>query len=494
VINTAVDGILAIDERGKIEWLNPSALRIFGYSKEELIGKNINVLMPEPYHGEHDQYLKNYRDTKHAKIIGIGREVKGKRKDGSIFPLDLAVSEVRLGSRRMFTGIIRDITQRKEAERLLVEAKETAEAANKAKDQFLAMVSHELRTPLTPILAAVSFLENRKDLPREVHEEIASIRRNVEREAQIVDDLLNLTRVARGKIELHYEVVDAHLLLRTLLRESENEIDERDLVLTTALGAKNRNLWADPKRLQQVLSNLLHNAIKFSSVNGQISVRTSNPEEGRLRIEISDSGIGIEPEVLMRLFSPFEQGEKTINRSFGGLGLGLAISKGIVDLHGGVLSATSEGKGKGATFVLELTTVPAVPEETTPAAAPTEADDRPGVLLVEDHPDTLRIMAKLLRGMGYHVTVASSVKEALRVAEGRDFAVLVSDIGLPDGSGLDIVRQLKVGRSGLKAIAVSGFGQPEDLARSREAGFSEHLIKPVNFQRLESLLRQVTNN
>ena len=192
VINTAVDGILAIDERGQIEWLNPAASKIFGYTREEVIGKNINMLMPKPYHGEHDQYLKNYRDSGNAKIIGIGREVKGREEGWERVSAGPGGSEVKLGSRRMFTGIIRDITQRKEAEHSLVEAKEaaeaakeTAEAANKAKDQFLAMVSHEMRTPLTPILAAVSFLENRTDLPSDVQEEIKSIRRNVEREAQM---------------------------------------------------------------------------------------------------------------------------------------------------------------------------------------------------------------------------------------------------------------------------------------------------------------------
>lgn len=491
VITAAVDGIIAIDERGRIEWLNPAALRIFGYTQEELLGKNVNVLMPEPYHSEHDQYLANYRSTGHKKIIGIGREVRGRRKDGSTFPLDLAVSEVKLENRRLYTGIVRDITQRKEAEQSLLEAKDAAEAASKAKDHFLAMVSHELRTPLNPILVAVSFLEKKTNLDPEVQEEIGTIRRNVEHEAQIVDDLLNLTRLSRGKIELHTEAVDVHGVLRTMLGQFERELDGKDIALTVALRAKERYVWADPTRLMQVLTNLLHNAVKFTPSGGRIEIRTSNPSDGKLRAEIIDSGIGIEPEILQRLFNPFEQGEKTITRRFGGLGLGLAISKGIIDMHGGTLSATSAGKEKGATFTLELQTVQPVSDDT---AAHVATGLQPGqrVLLVEDHQDTMRIMAKLLRRLGYTVIPASTVKEALRLDQQESFDMLICDIGLPDGSGLDVVREMKR-RHAIKAIAVSGFGQPEDLSRSREAGFVDHLVKPLNFQKLETLLTQLSS-
>jgi PAS domain S-box-containing protein len=494
VINTAVDGIIAIDERGRIEWLNPAALRIFGYSAEELIGQNVHVLMPEPYHSQHNQYLSNYRQTGQAKIIGIGREVQGRRKDGTAFPIDLAISEVRLGDRRMFTGIVRDITQRKEAERLLVEAKEAAEAASRAKDQFLAIVSHELRTPLTPILGAVSFLESKADLDLDTRDVLSTIRRNVQHEAQLVDDLLNLTRLSRGKIELHHEVLDAHTLLRNLLTEFEAEFDGKKLALVTALRARDRHIWADPHRIQQVFSNLLSNAIKFTPEGGQISVRTLNADGDRLRIEFADSGIGIEPELLDRLFRPFEQGEKTITRRYGGLGLGLAISKGIVDLHGGKLAAYSEGKDKGATFVLEFCNVTAAEGPVSPAV-----HDLKGVklrvLLVEDHQDTLRVMGKMLKAMGCTVIPAASVREAVELAETEPFDVLVSDIGLPDGSGVDIIQRLQAKqKTAIKAIALSGFGQPEDLLRSRDAGFMDHLVKPIDFHRLETLLKQVADN
>lgn len=490
VIEAAVDGIIAIDERGIIEWLNPAATRIFGYPADEVIGKNVNILMPEPYHSQHDQYMSNYLHTGQRKIIGIGREVVGLRKDGTTFPVDLAVSEVKLGDRRMFTGIVRDITARKEQENALMAAKEAAEAASRAKDHFLAVVSHELRTPLTPILASTSAMQGRTDLPEDVMEDLATIRRNAEQEARLVDDLLNLTRLNRGKIELHQEVVDAHASLRTVLSQLQAEIDAKGLGTATGLRARDAHIWADPGRIQQVFSNLLSNAIKFTPEGGNIAIRTSNIE-GKLRIEISDTGIGIEPEVLERLFTPFEQGERTVTRKYGGLGLGLTISKGIMDLHHGTLAAQSAGRGQGATFVIELEAVPAVPADLQrPVPGQQSSASGRRVLLVEDHADTLAVLSRILRRFGFQVTAASCVKEAMSLAEAQEFDLLISDIGLPDGSGLDIMRSLKA-HHGIKGVAISGFGQTEDLARSREAGFAEHLVKPVNFQTLESVVQRL---
>jgi PAS domain S-box-containing protein len=494
IVDTAVDGIITIDEQGTIEWLNPAAINIFGYSWDELIGRNVKMLMPEPYHGEHDGYLRNYVRTGERRIIGIGREVVGRRKDGSTFPMDLAVSEVLLGERRLFTGIVRDITQRKAAEQELLRAKEAAETASRAKDQFIAAVSHELRTPLNPIMATARLLKQRGDLPDEVKQDLHVIHRNAAQEARLVDDLLHLTRLARGKIELHNEVVDVHALLRNVVGQFQEHIDVRHIDLLIGLRAERRHVWADPGRLQQVVANLLDNAVKFSEPNGRISVRTANTGDGHVRIEISDSGIGIEPQVLPRLFNPFEQGETTVTRKYGGLGMGLVISKGIVDLHRGKLTAHSDGRGQGATFTLDLPVMAAVPEVAHAAPAlqlqPKPAGVAFRVLLVEDHFDTLKVMERLLASFGCNVTTAMTVRQALEAAGKEHFDLLVSDIGLPDGSGIELMRRLGQEQQ-IKGIALSGFGQEDDLRRSKEAGFVEHLVKPVNFDLLHDVIQKV---
>ncbi|HEX8202272.1 MAG TPA: ATP-binding protein, partial [Isosphaeraceae bacterium] len=384
--------------------------------------------------------------------------------------------------------------QRHRYEEELTRSKETAEAASQAKDHFLAVLSHELRTPLTPVLASMTYIESQPDLPPDLRGEIMALRRNVEMEARLIDDLLDLTRISRGKIELRREVLDAHAALRNALEICQEEIEEKQLEVAQGLWAKRHQVWADPARLQQVFWNLIKNAIKFTPPDGRISLRTSNDDRGRFRFQIRDSGIGIEPEVLPRIFNAFEQGERTVTRQFGGLGLGLTLSKTLVDLHQGRLTAASEGRGHGATFTLELETVSLLPETSTPPAAVMTlgaAQKVLRILLVEDHKDTLRIISRLLGRLGYTVKTASSVRMALELAGGEAFDLLISDIGLPDGSGLEIMRTLRP--RAIKGIALSGFGMEDDLRKSREAGFAHHLIKPINFRTLEQVIHQVAN-
>jgi len=382
-------------------------------------------------------------------------------------------------------------------ERLLArerEARAEAEAASEAKDRFLATLSHELRTPLTPVLAVVSSLEAEGRIPPALRRSLDVIRRNVELEARLIDDLLDLTRIVRGKLELHPEVTDVlKVAEHTLEICCEQEMAAGRLRVVRDLRAADHRLWADPSRLTQVLWNLVNNAVKFTPAGGLVTVRSWS-EEGRLVLQVADTGIGIDPEVLPHVFGAFEQGRSRSPRGLGGLGLGLAISKAIVEMHGGSLTAESEGLGRGATFTVAL---PASLPKAEPAAAkPPEEIESPkstsrnlDILLVEDHADTAEAMADLLSLIGHRVTLAGTVAEALSAA-GRDrFDLVVSDLGLPDGSGLDVMRALAGG--GLPGIALSGYGMEEDVRQSLEAGFRKHLTKPVNLQRLEAAIRDV---
>lgn len=380
-------------------------------------------------------------------------------------------------------GTYEDVTALRQARLALEQAKESAEAANEAKDQFIAVLSHELRTPLTPVLAMVTAMEETDTIPERLRGDVETIHRNVELEARLIDDLLDVTRISQGKLILWQETVDAHLCFQSALEICKVDLESKHLQLSIQLDAPHHFVWADPARLRQVFWNLIKNAIKFTPEDGRIEIRSWN-EEARLKITIEDTGIGIQPEAIPRVFNAFEQGEVSRRRHFGGLGLGLSIAHAIMEMHQGKLTAKSEGKDKGACFIMELATVPAPlePSEAPPRYRP-EATQPRRILLVEDHEDTLRILARLLRKWGYVVTTASSVKTALERASEQNFDLLISDLGLPDGSGYDIVRQLD---EGFPAIALSGYGTDEDIRMSQEAGFAEHLTKPVSFQTLRA--------
>jgi signal transduction histidine kinase/CheY-like chemotaxis protein len=365
--------------------------------------------------------------------------------------------------------------------------------ASNAKDDFLAVLSHELRTPLTPALAAAGYLAEHGDLPEELREEVVGIRANVQLEARLIDDLLDLTRITRGKIELHLEAVDAHDLLRKTLEIVHEDVRQKQLDLVSDLAAPDHHVRADRVRLQQVFWNLLSNAVKFTARGGRITVRSRN-DGGHFTLEVTDTGVGIEPELQSRIFKAFEQGERSIARQFGGLGLGLTISKTLLDLQGGTISVRSEGKNHGASFDVTFQVVAA------PELKSREGSARAGtipegldLLLVDDHAQTLHVLSRLLRKRGHKVSTADSVKSALHLLDRARFDALISDIGLPDGNGCDVMRAAKQ-RQELRGIAVSGFGMDDDIRRSKEAGFEHHLTKPVDLNDLETCLGQITSH
>ncbi len=375
------------------------------------------------------------------------------------------------------------------ARRALHDALAKAEAANNAKDRFLAVLSHELRTPLAPVLATATLLLADPHLSPDLRESLEIIRRNVELEARLIDDLLDLTRVAKGKMPLTFSNVDAHVSIQHTIEICRSDIHRKRLELVTELFAERHFVQADSARLQQVFWNLVKNAVKFTPEAGRITIRSADDQE-RIRIDVSDTGMGIEPENLESIFNAFEQTGDTVTRHFGGLGLGLAISKALAEGQGGKLAAHSDGKGKGATFTIHLPSVP----ETKPSArqTPPPARDRSQrlrILLVEDHRDTAVVMSRLLRGLGHEVMTAPSVATSLQIAGEHVLDLVISDLGLPDGSGLDLMKQLRE-RHSLPVIAVSGYGMEDDLRQTQEAGFIAHLTKPVNFSQVEAVLLQ----
>ncbi len=386
-----------------------------------------------------------------------------------------------------------------ERQRVMQELKKAHDetlAASRAKDDFLATLSHELRTPLNPILLAASDAVTNLKLPAAIRADFEMVRKNVELEARLIDDLLDLTRVTRGKILLEKKLLDLHAVLKDAVANVQEEIKQREIVLAIKFGAMNRAIYADGVRLQQVFWNLLKNAVKFTPPRGRITVETAILGENKIQVKIMDTGIGMSPQELSRIFNAFSQGDHVSDTAhrFGGLGLGLVISQKLIEFHSGRIFAQSEGRDKGAVFTVELPLASRA-EINGNGITPDQSSDTSlvapakgvRILLVEDHEPTRNTLAQLLSRRSYEVVTAASLAEARALADKQDFNLLISDIGLPDGSGYDLMAEMGK-KSSIRGIALTGYGMEQDLARSQGAGFAVHLTKPIHIQSLESAL------
>src|SRR5216117_886558 len=382
------------------------------------------------------------------------------------------------------------MAERRRIEEELQQQKAVVETANRTKDQFLAMLSHELRTPLTPVISALEAIETEPGQTEDTREALAMIRRNVELETQLIDDLLDFTRIAKDKLQLRFAPVDAHLAISNVVEICRAEAKSKNLRVHLNLRANRHCVAADAAKFQQIIWNLLKNAIKFTPESGEIAISSSNPSPEVLTISVRDTGVGMESEVMQRIFDPFEQGNRSFERRFGGLGLGLAISKSLAQAHGGTLTARSEGRDRGSTFVLSMQTTSPAEGLGSPARASDETS-RQGlrILLVDDHQDTCAALDKLLVRRGHLVAATHNVRSAMEAAARNRFDLLISDIALPDGSGIDLMTQLQA-ISKMPGIAISGFGNNGDIEKSLEAGFCEHLIKPVKLEKLEAAMER----
>jgi signal transduction histidine kinase len=383
----------------------------------------------------------------------------------------------------------------------LTQANKEAVAASRAKDDFLAALSHELRTPLNPVLLLASDSAENPELPAEIRAQFATIRNNVELEARLIDDLLDITRITHGKLSLNTGWVDVHAVLKEAIATVQSELNQKQISLTLQLAEEPCAMKGDAVRLQQIFWNVLKNAVKFNSEGGRITVETSNFAEGKkIAVKIIDTGIGMTSHEISRIFNAFSQGDHAGSddpHHFGGLGLGLTISRMLVELHSGIIYATSAGRGHGATFVIEFPLVQTNKRNgsSVPSDLLIKNDVQAGsrkksgmrILLVEDHEPTRTALTHLLTRRDYIVMAASSVTEARALARQDNFDLVVSDIGLPDGNGYTLMSELR-DNFGLKGIALTGYGMEQDVTRGQNAGFVAYLIKPVRMESLEKAL------
>ncbi|MGO9601224.1 MAG: PAS domain S-box protein [Isosphaeraceae bacterium] len=381
-------------------------------------------------------------------------------------------------------GTCTDIDAQKQTQAALVEA-------TQAKDRFLAVLSHELRTPLTPVLLAVTAMQENVAACSLCMPGLEIIRSNIELEARLIDDLLDISRIARGKMTYRFETVDVHALIRRAMKSYSSDLSLKGHQLSLELTAAEYHVHGDPARLQQVLCNLLTNAVKYTPAGGHITVRTRSGIPGRLKIEVIDDGIGVRPEDLAHLFDPFERGYGATALHESGLGLGLAICRSIAEAHHGSLRCSSEGLYKGSTLTLELATVLAPLNGAEPKRPHLSVGGRRlRILVAEDNSASASVIADVLRGRGHVVTLATSLHQALEAAT-SDIDLLVSDLDLGDGSGLELMRHVR-SLGEIPGIALSGYATADDVRESLEAGFATHLAKPVTLSALESAITELT--
>lgn len=476
------EGAVTVAEDGLVLYCNQRFADMTGHPLERVISSNVKQYMHEADWAALAHVFESGDETaKHECLL--------QHQEGRQRPVLLTGSRLPMDEQNVMCLVVTDLTEQKEREELRL-GKESAEQTNLAKDAFLAALSHELRTPLTPALMAAMSLEQDESLPQSVRSTLGMIRRNVELEARLIDDLLDLTRIARGKLELHTRPVDLHVIIHRALEICEVDIQAKHLKLEQHLEAAKYEIVADPVRLQQVLWNVIRNAVKFTPEGGTITLATGNRDKA-VWIRVTDTGIGFSKEILPSMFRPFEQGSREITRRFGGLGLGLAISHSIMESHQGSIQAVSDGPDTGASFTLELPLGSRGKSKTKiqhAANAQPSSQRKLRILLVEDHKDTRASMEHLLRREGHAVTSAECASLALDAAAAGEFDLVISDLGLPDLSGNELMQQLR-DRHSLQGIAVSGYGMEEDVLRSKEAGFVHHLTKPINIGTLRQLIQ-----
>jgi PAS domain S-box-containing protein len=489
IVDSSDDAIVGKDLDGVVTSWNRGAERLYGYSAAEVEGKPISLLMPPDRPDELPAILGRLRAGERIAPF----ETVRRRKDGSLVEVWVTVSPIKDPAGRVVgaSAIARAITAQKELEEELRRRAEALAEADRRKDEFLHLLAHELRNPLAPIFNGLEVLRLAGPDPQRREQAEGMIQRQARHLARLVDDLLDVARIGRGAIRLQRERLDLARLVRTTAEDHRPALERAGLAL--AVTVPETPVWVngDGTRLAQVVGNLLDNAANFTGRGGRVTVTVEVDREGRrAEVQVADTGAGIGREVLPRLFEPFGQADQSLNRAKGGLGLGLALVKGLTELHGGGVTARSAGPGRGTEFVVRL---PLEPEPAALAGPPTARKangERLRILVVEDNHDAAETLRILLELFGHEVEVAHSGPEGVEASRRRQPDVVLCDIGLPGLDGYGVARAVRQdpATAGARLIAITGYGSDEDRRRSREAGFDLHLTKPVDPADLQPLL------
>jgi PAS domain S-box-containing protein len=509
VLEAAPAGMLVVNQDGAIEMANAHASAMFGYTQDELAGLHVERLTPDAHRAVHSGDRRRYQAEPTSRPMGIGRDLHAQRKDGSVFPVEIGLNPLQGGSAGLTLASVADITRRKAAEdslrsseqqalnlaRQAREAEETLREADRRKDEFIAVLAHELRNPLAPVRNAVEILKRLGPPDPKLQRARDIIARQVGHMARLIDDLLDVSRITRGQLDLQREPCDLAAIMRETAEDYRALIEAEGQQLQLQISDQPLHVDGDPTRLAQMLGNVLTNAVRFNQPPGRIEVDVAQ-RDAHACITVTDTGVGIDAELLTRLFDPFAQAAQDIARVKGGLGLGLALTKGLADLHGGTVAAESDGPGRGARFTIAIPLAQAndVLDTAVPLTGP--AASRPGlhILLVEDNHDTASSMAELLQLMGHQVRLAFTGQDGIDMARRTRPDVVLSDLGLPgavDGFALGRTLRAEPALANTRLIALSGYADEQARRKCMAAGYDDHIAKPPNLAELESVLARI---
>lgn len=498
IFESTVDGIINIDSKGIIESINPAVEKLFGYTSSELIGNNIGMLMPKSIANQHDSLISKFIRKEKKTVLGMTRELLAKRKDKTIFPVDIALDEMIINDERMFTGIIRDITERKESEQNIIKAKEEAEHANQTKSEFLSNMSHELRTPLNAILGFGQVIQLDESLPEQVKLNVDDILEGGNHLLKLINEILDLSKVEAGHIDLSLEPIEYNSLITECISLINPIAIQNQIQIINSPSLKEIIFRGDKTRIKQVIVNLLSNAIKYNRIGGQVNIDVTQPNNELYKISITDTGAGIKEENMSGLFEAFNRLDAS-NTSIEGTGIGLVITKRLVELMGGNIGVQSE-YGVGSTFWIQMpketiSDIEVSTDNVEKVPAPIiNSSNEYKILYIEDNPSNLKLVIQILANKSYlHLFTAHTPGLGLELAEIKLPDLILLDINLPEMDGYEVLKRLRSNEktSSIPVIAISANAMPNDFIKAEKAGFNDYLTKPLDINKFYDTIDQI---
>ena len=504
IMDTAAEGIITSDISGTIESFNLAAENIFGFTANKIIGKNINLLIPQRLKDKHIEYVDKFVGTGQPEIMGAGRDVQAQRKDGSVFPASIAISDMQFNQKRIFTAIIHDITHIKENESALIEAKEEAEKANMVKTEFLSSMSHDLRTPLNAVLGFGQLLESNPDEPLTTDQSdyVEQILKGGKHLLNLINDILDLAKIEADKVDLLIEELDLHSILDECIVMILPLAEKYNIKINYDYkNQDNKVIEADNTRLKQILLNILSNAAKYNKKNGSITIEYKIIDKNKLRINIKDTGIGIADDKQANIFTAFFR-VNTNNPSAEGTGIGLTISRKLIEIMNGSINFVSE-IGKGSTFWIDIPLMEK-PEYQQDNIINNDSNEpkkdlmieklEASVLYVEDNQANIRLMEALTGNIeGLTLIIAMNAYDGIALAKEKQPNIIILDINLPDMNGIDMFKELAniPETAHIPAIALSAATSKNDIQKGLSAGFKYYLTKPMELREVISAMKSL---